>query len=185
MSDVLTPLKVPDRRSAAPWFIVEGALLIVLAAMAVALPAAAGIATAFVFGWALLLSGVFGLASLFAARHHTHMTWGVVSSVAALIVGALIVWRPLAGAVTISLFIAVYLLIDGLALLGLAGDQHKRGGRGWGWLVAAGAIDVLLALLILLMGPLSDAVLLGLIVALDLLIGGVALVSLGLAARRA
>ena len=103
----------------------------------------------------------------------------------ALAFGALIVWMPVVGASALAFVIAVYLLLDGVALIALAWDQRKRAGRRWGWLMVSGLLDVLLAVLIATLGPLSDAVLLGFIIALDLIVAGIALVGLGLAARRA
>ncbi len=51
--------------------------------------------------------------------------------------------------------------------------------------MASGVLDLLLAVLIAALGPLSDAVLLGFVIALDLVVAGIALTGLGLAARRA
>jgi uncharacterized membrane protein HdeD (DUF308 family) len=179
------PAPTVIRRSAAPWFIVEGVLLIVLGALAAALPALAGVAGALVFGWVLVLAGVFGLGSVLGARRHAHLVFGIVSALIALAVGLLIVWRPLIGAVTLAIFIAAYLLLDGVALIGLAWDQRKRAARGWGWLMASGVVDVVLAILVLALGPISSAVLLGFIIAIDLAIAGIALVTLGWHARHA
>jgi uncharacterized membrane protein HdeD (DUF308 family) len=177
------PLDPADRRRAAPWFIVEGGLLIVLGVVAAILPGLAGVTAAAVFGWVLILSGIFGLTSLMGSRRHAHLIWSIVSGVVALVVGALIVWLPLVGAVTLALFIAAYLLVDGLVLIGLGWDQRKRGGRRWPWLMVSGVVDVALAVLIAALGPLSDTILLGFVIALDLIVAGIALMALGLAAR--
>jgi uncharacterized membrane protein HdeD (DUF308 family) len=173
------------RRSAAPWFIVEGVLLLVLAVLAAALPGLAGVAGALVFGWVLVLAGVLGLVSLVGARRHAHPVLSLISALVALAVGVLIVWNPLIGAVTLAMFIAAYLLIDGFALVGLAWDQRRRAGRGWPWLMVSGVVDVVLAAVILAMGAAASAVLLGFIIAVDLLLAGVALLTIGLHARRA
>ena len=175
----------PHRRLAAPWFIVEGVFLILLGVVAAALPGLAGVAGALVFGWVLILAGIFGLGSIFGSRHHAHMVLGVVSALAALVIGALIIWAPLVGAVTLALFLAAYLLIDGATLIGLGMDQRKRAARGWPWLIVSGVIDIVLALVILALGAGADATLLGFLIALDLIVAGIALVTLGLHARRA
>jgi uncharacterized membrane protein HdeD (DUF308 family) len=172
-----------DRRRAAPWFIVEGVLLIVLSVVAAALPGLAGVAGAAVFGWVLILSGLFGLVSLTGSRHHAHLIWAIASSLVALAFGGLIVWMPVVGAAALAFVIALYLLLDGVALIGLAWDQRKRMGRRWPWLMLSGVLDLLLAGLIAALGPLSDAVLLGFIIALDLIVAGIALTAMGLAAR--
>jgi uncharacterized membrane protein HdeD (DUF308 family) len=186
-----TPMRASDataaiaRRGAAPWFIVEGILLVVLGVVAAVLPALAGVAAALVFGWVLVLSGVFGLVSLFGARAHTHLVWGAISAVVAMAAGLLVVTFPLAGAVALALFVAAYLLIDAVAMVGLALDQRKRGGWAWIWLLIAALASAVLAVFVLLLGAGGDAVLVGVIVAIDLVVGGTALLTLGLAARRA
>src|SRR5579859_3215570 len=171
-----------SRRRVSAWFIVEGLLLIVLGALAAFLPGIAGVTGGLVFGWVLLLSGLFGLVSLFGSRGHAHAVWGGISALVALAVGLLIVVFPLIGVVTLAIFIAAYLFIDAVALIGLGMDQRRRG-RGWPWLIVAGVVDVVLALFILAMGPLSDVLLLGYVIAIDLIVAGLALVTLGWAAR--
>lgn len=180
-----TDLPAPDRHKAAPWFIGEGVVLILLAAVAVVLPIAAGIAGALVFGWVLVLSGVMGFVSLFGSRSHAHGLWSALSALVALVAGGLILWRPIMGATALAIFIAAYLLLDAVALVGMGLDQRRRHAKGWVWLIVSGAVDLLLAGLIVAMRPLSDTVLLGYIIAFDLLIGGIALITLGLAARKA
>jgi uncharacterized membrane protein HdeD (DUF308 family) len=179
-----SPLTPADRHKASAWFIVEGALLIVLGVLAAALPGLAGFAGAAVFGWVLVFSGVFGLASLFGARRHVHVALGVASGLVALVVGLLIVWRPLVGAVTLAILLGVYLLIDGGSVIGMALDQRRRGGRRWGWLLASGVLDLGLALVVLMLRPIGDTVLLGFVIAIDLVVAGIALVGVGLGARQ-
>jgi uncharacterized membrane protein HdeD (DUF308 family) len=184
MTTAATATPALRRRSAGPWFIVEGVLLIVLGGLAAALPGLAGVAGALVFGWVLVLAGVFGIGSVLGARRHTHLAFSLLSALVALVVGLAIVWQPVIGAVTLAVFIAAYLLVDGVALIGLAWDQRKRAARGWPWLMVSGVVDVVLAILVLAMGPLSSTVLLGFIIAIDLAIAGIALVTLGVHARR-
>jgi uncharacterized membrane protein HdeD (DUF308 family) len=173
------------RRRAAPWFIAEGLLIVILGLLAAFLPGAAGVAGALVFGWLLILSGLFGIVSLFGARHHAHPLWAGLSAAIAIVVGGMILWAPLLGAITLALLVGAYLLADGLTLIMLAFDQRKRAGARWGWLLLAGVVDLLLAVLVLAMGVRADVLLIGYIIALDLVVAGFALVGLGLAARKA
>ena len=160
-------------------------MLLVLGVLAATLPAAAGLAGALVFGWLLILSGLIGLVSYFGARDHAHGVWASLSAIVAVVVGGLIIWRPLAGAITLAILLAAYLAIDAVALVGMGLDQRHRQHRGWVLLVVSGAIDAVLAIAILAMGPLSDVLLLGFLIAIDLVVAGVALLALGFAARRA
>jgi len=173
-----------EPRRAGLWFIVEGALLMLLGVLAAGLPAFAGLAAGLTFGWVLVLCGILGFVGLIASRGHAHPVWSVVSAVVALVAGVLVIWSPLAGVLSLALLIALYLLADAVASIALAFDQRRRTARGWGWLVASGVISLVLAGCIVLLRPLGDAVLIGIIVAVDLIIGGVALVGLGLAVRR-
>jgi uncharacterized membrane protein HdeD (DUF308 family) len=179
------PVHQAPRHRVAPWFIAEGVLLIVLGLVAAVLPGLAGVAGAAVFGWVLILAGLFGVTSIIGWRDHANQLWSIASGFIAIFFGALIVWSPLIGAIALAWAIALYLLLDGVALVGIAWDQRKRGGARWAWLMISGVVDVLLAVLIAIMGPLSDAVLLGFVIAIDLIFAGVALAAMGLAARKA
>ena len=175
----------PERRKVAPWFIAEGVLFIVLGVLAAALPGVAGLAAALVFGWALILCGVLGVIGLFGSRAHAHPVWRLISALVALAAGVLVLWRPIAGAGVLALFVAAYFAVHGVAAIGLGLDQRKRSARGWGWLIASGVIDLVLAAVIIALGPLARLVLVGFLVGLDLMVSGVAHLMLGLAARRA
>jgi uncharacterized membrane protein HdeD (DUF308 family) len=166
------------------WFIVEGVLLILLGVLAAALPAFAGLAAGLTFGWVLVACGVLGFVGLIAARGGAHPVWSVISALVALVAGALVVWSPLAGVLGLALLIAAYLIVDGAASIAQAFDQRRRTRRGWGWLIASGVISLVLAGFIVFLRPVGDAVLVGIVVAVDLIFGGIALAGLGFAARR-
>jgi uncharacterized membrane protein HdeD (DUF308 family) len=165
------------------WFAVEGAILILLGVVAFVLPVAAGLAAALVLGWILLLSGIVGLVALFATRGQAHAGWGLLSALIAVIAGLLLLFDPFAGAVSIALLIAAYLLIDGVALVLLGIDLRNRGSAGWVWVPLSGVVDWLLAGLIFAISPAGAPVLLGLLVGIDLVAAGFALLRLG-AGRR-
>jgi len=171
-------------RGPAPWFIVEGVLLILLGVLAAALPGVAGLAAAIVFGWILIVSGILGLVSLLGQRGHAHLVWSAISAIIALVAGVLVLLAPIAGAVGLALFIAAYLFLDAVTLIGLALDQRRRERRAWGWLIVAAVVDFLLAGFIVAMGPLSMTVLLGFVIAVDLIMAGVALIALGVSLRQ-
>jgi uncharacterized membrane protein HdeD (DUF308 family) len=173
-----------EPRKAGLWFIVEGVLLILLGVLAAALPAFAGLAAALTFGWVLVLCGILGFVGLIASRGHLHPVWSVVSALVAVIAGALVIWAPLAGVLSLALLIAAYLLVDAFASIALAFDQRRRAARGWGWMILSGLISLVLAGFIVFLRPVGDAVLVGFVVAIDLIIGGIALAGLGFAVRR-
>ena len=158
-----------------PWLTVEGVLLILLGIAALVMPLLAGLAATLVFAWILILTGLIGLVSAFAGRAHAHLGWSLASAVIALVIGVVLLVYPLAGAVALTTVIGVYLLLDGIALIGLALDHRKRGGGPWGWLLASGVIDLLLAALLVFMSAVGSAVLIGVLVGLSLIFAGIAL----------
>jgi uncharacterized membrane protein HdeD (DUF308 family) len=165
------------------WFTVEGVVLILLGIVAFVLPVAAGLAAALVLGWILLLSGVLGLVALFATRGEAHAGWGFLSALIALVAGLLLLFDPFAGAVSIAFLLAAYLLLDGIVLVLLAIDLKRRGAPGWLWVLLSGVVDWLLAVLIFAVAPAGAPVLLGLLVGIDLVAAGFALLRLGAGLR--
>jgi uncharacterized membrane protein HdeD (DUF308 family) len=167
------------------WLTAEGVLLIVLGLLALVSPLFAGLAVAVIFGWLLVMVGVLGLVSAFAGRDHAHMGWSFASAAIALIVGLILVFNPLVAAELVTILIGAYLLLDGISLIGLGLDQRKRGTRAWGWMLGAGVLDVLLAAILLSLAGIGPTVLVGVVVGVDLIVAGVALLLVHRADRRA
>lgn len=87
---------------------------------------------------------------------------------------------PLAGLVTLTALVALFFTMMGALRVALA--WHMRPARGWGWLMAGGALSLVLAALIVLSLPGGALGLLGLFLGIDLAVGGA--VTLALAWQR-
>jgi uncharacterized membrane protein HdeD (DUF308 family) len=166
---------MPTVPARSPLLTVEAVALIVLGIIALVLPLFAGLFVSTAVGVLLILSGGIGLVSAFRGGPHWHRGWSITSAVIALVVGLLIVLNPLVGAISLTLLLGAYLLFDGVSLIGLAIDQKKRGTARWGMLALAGVVDIVLALLVLLLGAVGSAVVVGVIVGIDLIAAGGAL----------
>jgi uncharacterized membrane protein HdeD (DUF308 family) len=169
-------MDVAARRST--WLTIEGVLLIVLGIFALLTPLFAGLALALTIGILLTIAGVVGLISAIAGRNHAHQGWSLLSAAIALVIGLIMIISPLAGAAGLTLILGIYLLLDGISLIGLALDHRRRADRAWGWLLVAGIADLLLAGIVILLSAAGSAVLIGFIVGLDLILAGVALLML-------
>lgn len=163
--------------------LVEGILLILFGLAALCFPAFAGIATAVLFGWILIASGAVGLVGTVAGGGYTHAWWSLFSSVLAIVAGLLMAFNPFAGATVLVLVIAGWLFLDGIGSLMIALDLRRSGRLSWGWLVVSAVVDWLLATLILSLNPVASVFAVGLIVGIDLMVGGIALVGVGLSLR--
>jgi uncharacterized membrane protein HdeD (DUF308 family) len=165
------------------WLTIEGGVLILLGVLALISPIFAGLAAAALFGWLLIMVGLLGLIAAFAGRAHAHLGWGMASAAIALIVGVMLLFNPMAGAVGLGILIGAYFLLDGISLVGLGLDHRKRGMRAWSWLLAAGVFDILLAAFILTLGAIGSTVLVGVLVGVDLIVAGIALLMIHRAGR--
>jgi uncharacterized membrane protein HdeD (DUF308 family) len=154
---------------------IEAILLLVLGVAALIAPFIAGLTIALLIGWLLVLSGAVGLFAAFAGRVHFHRGWSLASAIIALIAGLLLLLFPLIGVLTVAIVIGAYLMVDGVSLIGLGLTRRKRGYSGWPWLLASGALDVVLAIFILSLGAAGSSTVIGIIVGIDLIFAGVVL----------
>lgn len=166
-------------------FLVEGVVLLVLGATAIVIPPLATLAATLVLGWLFLVSGVVGLFTTFLMRHAPGFWWSLISAALAVLVGSLLLARPVSGAYSVTLVLIAFFIIEGVASIMFA-LEHKRelSGR-WGWMLASGVIDLLLAVMILAGLPGTAAWALGLLVGINMVFGGAALIAMALHARNA
>lgn len=166
-------------------FLIEGVVLIALGAAAVVVPPVASVAVTIFVGWLSLVGGGVGLVTTLTAKHAPGFWYSLLSAVLALAVGAVLLWWPLRGVLTLTLVMAAYFFADGIASNMLALEHRRDNTRSWGWLIASGGVDLVLAGLIITDWPGTAAWAIGLIVGIDLMLGGAALVMVTLGARTA
>jgi uncharacterized membrane protein HdeD (DUF308 family) len=164
-------------------FLVEGIVLVVLGVLAILLPPLATLTFTLVIGWLLLISGIVGLATTFMARHAPGFWWSLVSALLAIAAGVVLLRWPVSGALSLTLLLIVFFIIEGVASIMFA-LEHKNDLSGrWGWMLASGIIDLVLAALIWAGLPSTAEWALGLLVGINLLFGGSALIAMALHAR--
>lgn len=165
-------------------FAAEGAFLSLLGLAAIIVPPLAGIVTAVVLGWLFLIAGIAGLAFTLRSRQAPGHGWSLLSALAALVAGAVLLWNPLQGVLTLTYVLTAFFIIDGILLILLAID-HRRGLTGkWEWMMVNGVMDLVLAGIFILGFPGTFTWALGLLVGLDLLFAGTSLIAMALEARK-
>jgi uncharacterized membrane protein HdeD (DUF308 family) len=164
-------------------FLIEGIALIVFGAIAVVVPGIAALAVTILLGWLFLLSGILGLVTTIWMRWLPGFWWSLLSALLAMITGAALLWWPFGGILSLTLGLAVFFLIEGAVSIMYALDHRRQFTGSWGWMLASGVIDLVLAMLILVGFPGTAAWAIGLLVGINLLMGGVALVAIALHAR--
>jgi uncharacterized membrane protein HdeD (DUF308 family) len=165
-------------------FLVEGVVLLVLGATAVVLPAIATLAVTVLFGWLFLVSGIVGLVTSFWMRHAPGFWWSLLSAVLGIVVGGMLLGSPLTGAFSLTLVLIAFFLIEGAVSIMFA-LEHKRELSGqWGWMLMSGVIDIALAIMIFAGLPSTAAWAVGLLVGINMIFGGTALIAMALHARK-
>lgn len=166
-------------RSAATILIIEGVVLALLGIGALFLPVLASLAAAVLVGWILVASGLMGIVSAFTTRPHVHFWWSLFSGIIAVVAGGVALAFPPAAIVGLTIVIAVWLAMDGVNSFMAAAHARKAHGGAAFWLMAAGVIDWILAAFLVFLPAMGEAVALGVIVGVDLLLGGLALIGMG------
>jgi len=109
--------------------------------------------------------------------------WSLLSAILAILAGIVLLAWPLTGILSLTLVLIVFFVIEGVASIMYALD-HRSGLTGrWGWMLASGIIDLILAAIIVAGLPGSAAWAIGIIVGVNMLLGGVSLIAIALHAR--
>jgi uncharacterized membrane protein HdeD (DUF308 family) len=167
------------------WFLVEGVVLLVLGGLAIALPPFATLAATVIFGWLFLFSGIVGLISTFYMRSAPGFWWSLISAALGVLVGGMLLAQPVTGALSLTLVLIAFFVIEGVVTIMFALDHKRELSGKWGWMVASGVVDLILAAMVLAGLPGSALWAIGLLVGINMLFGGTALVAMALAARNA
>jgi uncharacterized membrane protein HdeD (DUF308 family) len=166
-------------------YLAEGIALVVLGFVAILVPPIATLAVTIVLGWLFLISGVIGLYTTFMMRHAPGFWWSLLSAALAVVVGGLLLARPITGAFSLTIVVIAFFIIEGVASIMFA-LEHKRelSGR-WGWMLVSGIVDLVLAALVFGGLPSAAAWAIGLLVGINMVFGGSALIAMALHARNA
>jgi len=160
------------------FFLVEGIILVILGLAAIVIPHIATLAVEILFGWLFLISGIVGLITTFWMRQAPGFWWSLVSAILGIAVGIVLLLRPLSGVLSLTLVLIAFFVIEGVASIMFA----QLSGR-WGWMLASGIIDLILATIILAGLPGTAAWAIGLLVGINMVFGGSALIAMALHAR--
>jgi uncharacterized membrane protein HdeD (DUF308 family) len=164
-------------------FLFEGILLVILGLAAIIVPPLAGLAVTIFLGWLFLISGIAGLALTFWARQMPGFWWSLISAVLAVGVGIILLARPVQGVLTLTIVVGAYFLAEGIASIMYALEHRRELSERWSWMLFAGLLDILIAVLIIAGLPGSAEWAVGLLVGINLLFGGASLIGMALAAR--
>ena len=166
-------------------FLFEGILLAVLGLAAMVVPPLASLAVTIFLGWMFLISGIVGLFVTYWARQMPGFWWSLFSAALAVLAGLVLLARPMQGVLTLTIVVGAYFLAEGVATIMYALEHRRELSERWSWLLVSGLIDILISFLIISGLPGSAEWAIGLLVGINLVLGGASLVGMALAARKA
>jgi uncharacterized membrane protein HdeD (DUF308 family) len=172
-------------REHSTFFIVEGIILVVLGVLAIFLPLFATITITIILGWIFLASGIIGLLTTFGARGVPGFWWSLVSALIAIGAGIVLLVEPIAGALSLTLVLIVFFVIEGGASIMYALEHRRELSGRWEWMLFSGGVDLVLAGIIFAGLPATAGWAIGLLVGINMIMGGVALVAIAVHARSA
>jgi uncharacterized membrane protein HdeD (DUF308 family) len=172
-------------RKYSTWFTIYGVLIALLGILAIAMPYIATIATSIFIGWLLVAGGVFGLYAVYSAgKDAPGFWWNLITAILYLAAGIVLLNNPVTGALSLTIVLAAYLLAGGAAKVVL-GFQHKRDiPNAWFWILLSGLVDIGLALLLIAGLPGTAFWAIGLLVGINLLMMGIAIVFSALGCKK-
>jgi uncharacterized membrane protein HdeD (DUF308 family) len=165
-------------------FLIEGAVLLILGMFAVLVPPVATLAITILFGWLFLISGIVGLITTFWMRSAPGFWWSLISAALGIVVGLLLLTRPVGGALSLTLLLIAFFIVEGAVSIMFALDHKRELSGQWRWMLLSGIIDLALAMMILAGLPSTAAWALGLLVGINMIFGGAAMIAMALHARK-
>ena len=163
-------------------FLAQGVVMMVLGFLAVAVPILATLAVEIFVGWLFFVAGLFRAVWVWRSRQTPGFAWSFLAAVLAIVLGVVLIARPLAGVLTLTMVLVAFFIIEGIASI-IGAIEHRQHLRSWGWVLFSGIVDLLLAYLIWAGWPSSASWAIGLLVGINMLFLGLSLVMTALAAR--
>ena len=151
------------------WFLFMGVALIILGTIAVASAEIMTLVSVMLLGWLLLFGGLFEVVHGFARRAWGGFFINLMGGLLYAVTGILMISHPGLAAATLTLMIAMLLVVAGTFRIVVAFSTpiHHRG-----WLVLNGVVSLLFGIYILSTWPASGLVIIGLFIGIDMIFDG-------------
>jgi uncharacterized membrane protein HdeD (DUF308 family) len=161
----------------------QGVIMLLLGILAFLAPVAATIAADIFIGWLFLISGVVGLVAVFSAKDIPAFLWSLITAALSVTAGVLLIWKPVEGALTLTLLLTALFITEGIFQIAASiAYRHVPGGSA-GWMLVSGLADLALVAVIIAGWPVTAVWTLGILVAVNLITSGWAIVMAAFAGR--
>jgi uncharacterized membrane protein HdeD (DUF308 family) len=163
------------------WFLALGIGLIVLGIAAIGAPFVATLAVETLIAWLLVIGGIVLTIHAFRSRRWGRFAFELIGGLLYVFIGFLMLSYPLRGALTLTLVLAIFFLAEGAVKI--FQSLAFRPVSNWGWMFFSGLASMILGVLLWAGLPGASLVAIGLLVGIDLILGGISMVMISLSAR--
>jgi uncharacterized membrane protein HdeD (DUF308 family) len=164
-------------------YLAQAVLMVIGGVVAILFPVFASAAFVWFLGWILIASGIVQGLSLFGARNHPSFWLSLIPAVLGIVVGFLLLRDVGQGMVVISILLIVFFMVEGISKIVFA--LSIRPLANWFWVLASGALAVVLAVILWGSMPVTAMWLIGLLLGINLITEGMALAALVWTAKKA
>jgi len=155
------------------WFLVVGIVLIILGGVCVGKAQTATTFSILALGWVLAISGVAWLVCSFYALSWQGFFLHLLNAIIRGVIGYLLIRHPDAGAAGVTLLLAALFIVGGIFRgVGASVIRFPR----WTWTVFSGLVSFVLGVYLLTTWPLASTYFIGVVIGVDLIFDGAALV---------
>lgn len=162
------------------WFVALGVIMTIGGIAGLVFAALTTLLTIVFVGWIFLVTGLLEVVHAIARKGWQGFWLDLFSGIITALAGLFILMRPAEGASVITMLLGILFLVGGIFRIG-AGIAIKNPYRGW--FIFHGIVSVILGLMILGEWPYSASWVIGTLVAIELLIEGLQMISFGLAVK--
>jgi membrane protein HdeD len=162
------------------WLLI-GVITILGGIFALANPFAATLAATTLAAWVFIITGVMQIVGVFQTEGWGARIWGLILALAFLWLGISILGNPLQGVISLTLVAGLMFVATGIAKIIFA--FRIRGSGYFAWAMLSGLVSLILGIMVFTNFPYSAAVVLGILLAVELISSGITLVTFALLLR--
>jgi uncharacterized membrane protein HdeD (DUF308 family) len=168
----------------AVWWLVllRGIFMAIFGIIALVSPGIALLALVWLFGLYAIVDGIAAIVIGIRTRGEPHWVWTIVQGVVSVLAGMIALVWPGLTALALLFVVAFWAIVLGIGEIGGAFASRRSGSTAWGWTLAAGILNVVFGV-VLLIWPAGGILALVWLVGIFTLAGGVALIVLAFKVR--
>ena len=160
-----------------------GIISTVLGAIAIIVPPLASVTITYLVGILLLIGAVAFVAEAISRGSTGHRIWSALLAVLYVFAGVWLIINPVSGTITLTWILAIFFLLIGVLRL-IAGIASRGKVPNAGWTIVNGVLSIVIAVLVIGDLPSSAAWAIGLLVGIQLLFDGIALIATAMAGKK-